>query len=75
MTDLVAAGDPEAMRAAARALVAQADAVRLAPEGAAAGFEALVLEGPAAGRLHVAAGEVRRQAQQAAAELEAAAAR
>lgn len=74
MTEFVPAGDPEAMRATARALVAQADSIRLAPEGAVAGFEALVLEGPAAGRLQLAAGEVRNGAQQAAAGLEAVAA-
>jgi hypothetical protein len=74
MTDFVPAGDPEAMRMAARALVGQADGVRLAPEGAVAGLEALVLEGPAAARLRMAAGEVRQQAQQAAADLEAVAA-
>jgi peptidoglycan DL-endopeptidase CwlO len=74
MTDLVPAGDPEAMRATARALLAQADGIGLAPEGAVAGLEALVLEGPAAMRLRMASGEVRRQAQQAAAALEAVAA-
>jgi methyl-accepting chemotaxis protein len=74
MTDLVPAGDPEAMRATARALLAQADGIGLAPEGAVAGLEALVLEGPAAMRLRMASGEVRRQAQQAAAGLEAVAA-
>jgi hypothetical protein len=74
MTDLVPAGDPEAMRATARALLAQADGIGLAPEGAVAGLDALVLEGPAAMRLRMAAGEVRRQAQQAAAGLEAVAA-
>jgi methyl-accepting chemotaxis protein len=74
MTDLLPAGDPEAMRATARALLAQADGIGLAPEGAVAGLEALVLEGPAAMRLRMASGEVRRQAQQAAAGLEAVAA-
>jgi len=74
MTDLVPAGDPEAMRATARALLAQADGIGLAPEAAVAGLDALVLEGPAALRLRMAAGEVRRQAQQAAAGLEAVAA-
>jgi hypothetical protein len=74
MTDLVPAGDPEAMRATARALLAQADGIGLAPEGAVAGLDALVLEGPAAMRLRMASGEVRRQAQQAAAGLEAVAA-
>jgi hypothetical protein len=74
MTDLVPAGDPEAMRATARALLAQADGIALAPEGAVAGLDALVLEGPAAMRLRMASGEVRRQAQQAAAGLEAVAA-
>jgi len=74
MTDPIPAGDPEAMRATARALLAQADGIGLAPEGAVAGLEALVLEGPAAMRLRMASGEVRRQAQQAAAELEAVAA-
>jgi hypothetical protein len=74
MTDLLPAGDPEAMRATARALLAQADGIGLAPEGAVAGLEALVLEGPAAMRLGMASGEVRRQAQQAAAGLEAVAA-
>jgi methyl-accepting chemotaxis protein len=74
MSDLLPAGDPEAMRATARALLAQADGIGLAPEGAVAGLEALVLEGPAAMRLRTASDEVRRQAQQAAAELEAVAA-
>ncbi len=74
MTEFVSAGDPEAMRATARALVAQADSIRLAPEGSVAGFGALVLEGPAAGRLQLAAGEVRNGARQAAAGLEAIAA-
>ena len=74
MTDLVPAGDPEAMRATAGALLAQADGIGLAPEGAVAGLEALVLEGPVAMRLRMASGEVRRQAQQASAELEAVAA-
>ena len=74
MTDVVPAGDPEAMRATARALLVQADGIGLAPEGAVAGLDALVLEGPAAMRLRMASGEVRRQAQQAAAGLEAVAA-
>jgi hypothetical protein len=75
MSAFVPAGDPEAMRATARALVAQAEGIRLAPEAPVAAFEALVLEGPAAGRLQLAAGEVRNGAQQAAAGLEAVAAR
>ncbi len=74
MRELALAGDPEAMRETARTLVAQADAVRLVPEGPGARLEALVLEGPAAERLWAAADEVRRQARQAAAELEAIAA-
>jgi hypothetical protein len=74
MSTFVLAGDPEAMRATARALVAQADGIRLAPEGPIAGFEALVLEGPAAGRLRVAAGEVRQHAERAASDLETVAA-
>jgi len=71
MTDFVPVGDPEAMRATARALLAQADGIALAPEAAVAGLDALVLEGPAADRLLNAAGEVRGQAQTAAADLEA----
>lgn len=74
MTPVQPAGDPEAMRATARALIARADGVRLAPESAVAGFEALVLEGPAAARLQMAAREVRDGVQQAAAGLEAVAA-
>jgi hypothetical protein len=70
MTDLVTVGDPEAMRATARALLAQADGIALAPETAVAGLDALVLEGPAADRLLSASEEVRRQAQQAAADIE-----
>lgn len=69
------AGDPEAMRAAARALRMHAQTIRGVQDGPSAALDGVMLEGPSAGRLRGASGDARDQVLRAVGELEAVAGR